>query len=133
MSTVVVPARGQIRRLDRPVEPSENVTEEDLKQPSKVVELFLRLLRNVATLLRRWWPRRIDYEDFVLDSGGTEYRFPHGFKARVRWLVVDWLPDTPGVPHQLERVAGTGKTDDQTLVLASGAAGVVTLRVEEAG
>jgi hypothetical protein len=131
--SVIVPFRGSPRRLDRPAEPSENITEEDLKQPAKVVDLFLRLLRDVATLLRRWWPRRIDYEDFFVDSGGAEYRFPHGFDTRVRWWPVDWKPDVSGTPHQIERVDGTGKTDNKTLVLKSGAAGVVTLRVEEAG
>jgi hypothetical protein len=130
MSAIIDP-RDRVRQLDRPSEPDENVTEEDAGKPRELVKLLMRMLRDIALLKRRWWPRRIDFEDRAVTGTGTvAYRFTHGFDGRVRWWVVDWLPDNPGDNFQLERVAST---DNKTLVLNSNVGGVLTLRVEEAG
>lgn len=133
--SVNIDASGNKRRLDRPAEPDENLSESDLESPSKVVQLFLRLLRDVATLRRRWWPRRIDLEDRVVGNLGNAepIRFPHGLDGRVRWWVVDWLPAVTGNTYILERAEGQGLSDNNTLVLYSSEEGEITLRIEEAG
>ncbi len=120
----------EVVQLDRPAEPPENVTEEDVQDAGKVARLLMRLLRDVTGLKRRFWPRAIDFEDRdVDDTGTTKYRFTHNFGGRVRWWVVDAV-DTSGGPAYLARHADT---DNDTLVLVSFALSRVTIRVEEAG
>ncbi len=124
-----IPAHGPIRQLDRRAEPDEQITDEQAKDPKRIARLLLSLLRDVAHLKRRWWPRRIDFEDRVVDATGTTlYRLQHGFGGRVRWWVVDWTGAT--VEPRLVRNATT--TND-VLVLVSYAAGTATIRIEEAG
>lgn len=119
---------GKTRQLDRRAEPEEQVTEEQIADASRLVRLLMAILRAIAMLQRRWAPRRIDFEDRVVDDTGTTvYHFPHKFGGRVRWWVVDW--------------SGTGwsalskhdSTTENTLALVSLVVGTVTVRVEEAG
>jgi hypothetical protein len=127
--SAVVDRAGRIRSLDRKAEPGENLTEEDVKDTSKLVKLLLRVLADLAGIRRRWWPRHIDFEDVpVDDTGTTKYRFPHNFGGRVRWWVVD--QEFAGSGPFLDRHADT---DGNTLVLVSFGIGTMTLRVEEAG
>lgn len=127
--SAVAPKYGPVRRLDRASEPDERVTVDDLKSPDYLARLLMRILRELADLRRRWWPKRIDVEDRDVDgTGSTKYRFPHGFGGRVRWWVVDW--------SGASSVAGLMRhsdSDNNTLVLVSWVAGTVTVRIEEAG
>ena len=129
MSSIVVPKVGKPRKLDRAPTPDEQVTEEQAKDTPRVARVLTDLLRDVAAFKRRWAPRVVDFEDFDFDgSGTTVYRFPHGFRARVRFSVVDWTGATGG--PQFVRHAST---DVHTLCLVSYEAGTATIRVEEAG
>lgn len=123
------PAVGEPRQLDRRAEPDEQITEQQAKDSGRVARLLMTLLRDVVTLKRRWWPRRYDFEDrLVDDTGTTKYRFHHGFNGRVRWWVVDW--SNASTNSQLIRHADS---DNNTLVLVSNEIGKVTIRIEEAG
>lgn len=127
--SAVVPLNGNPRQLDRPAEPDERITEEQLKDPSRVARILMALLKEVSTLRRRWNPRVVDHEDRSVDNTGTTlYRFPHNFGARVRWSVIDWSGATAG-----PRLVRSSASDSNTLVLVSYTTGVATIRIEEAG
>lgn len=127
MSAIV--ASGQTRQLDRQAEPDEQVTPEYVADQERMARLLMRILRDLALMKRRFWPRRADHEDRVVDgTGTTKYRFPHGYNGRIRWFPVDWSGATAG-----PRLVRHADTDNNTLVLVSYTAGTVTLRVEEAG
>jgi hypothetical protein len=118
-----------LRQLDRKAEPAQQVTEDEVQDPSRLVRLLMSILREVATLKRRWAPRRMDFEDrYVDDTGAATFRFEHRFGGRVRWWAVDWMSDDGGVD-----LVRDGATDPNTLVLRSYCTGTITLRVEEAG
>jgi hypothetical protein len=127
-----MPARidraGKVFQLDRPAEPDEIVTEEDARDPAKVARILVRVLKDLATVGRRYWPRRYDFEDRAVTSGDT-LRLPHHFDARVRWWVIDWQPTTPGDVPVFERAAST---TNKVLALAVGNSGLVSVRVEVA-
>ena len=107
------------------------ITEEDVKDTTRLARVIVRILKDVAALKRRFAPRCIDFEDRAVDNTyTTKYRLHHGFGGRVRWWVVDWRPSGGTFAFDLSRHADT---DENTLVLVSGAAGSVTVRVEEAG
>ncbi len=127
MSAAVLP-NGTILQLDSHAEPNEQVEPGDVTEPTRLVRLLMRILRDVALLRRRWWPLSVDHRDRVVDATGTlVHRFPHGFGGRVNWWPVDW---TGAAGPQLARHAST---DENTLVLVSYVAGTVTLHVEAAG
>lgn len=126
MSAAIVPSKGRSRQLDGRAEPDEVITPEDAADSTKLARLLIRILQEVATLRRRWWPRHIDFED--IDTNVATIRLPHGFGGRVRWWIVD-QDDAFGT--FLGR--SLSARDDNTLVLTSGGSGIVTIRVEEAG
>jgi len=124
-----VPVNGVVRALAKPVEPSEEVTAEQASDAPRAARLFMRLLRDIATLRRRWSPLRVDHEDRVVDATGTTLiRFPHELgTSSVRYWAVRWS----GATAPCLRVDAS--SDARTLVLTSTVAGTVTLRIEEAG
>jgi hypothetical protein len=124
-----VASTGKVYQLDRQATPDEVVTAEDVKDADKLARMLARLLREVSDIKRRWWPRSRDYEDKAVVSG-TPLRLGHGFNARVRWWVVDWVPTTPGDVPVFEK---STSTDLKTLVLDVGNSGTVSVRVEVAG
>lgn len=121
-----VAADGRVEALDSPSDAAERVSADDIANTMTLARLLTRLLRDVADLRRRWWPRRTDFVDVAVGSGGAQVRLDHGMGGRVRW----WVTDAT-VAHALTRDAAATTAD--TLVLQSNAAGVVTIRVEEAG
>ena len=120
---------GRAYRLERPAEPDERVTEDDVKDAGKLARLLLRMLKDVGVLKRRFWPRRIDFEDQAVSTAGALVTLTHGFGGRVRWYLVDWESSGTSAPV-LKRDSAT---DNNSLVLASYVAGTATIRVEEAG
>lgn len=124
-----VSGAGRVYQLDRAAEPDEIITEEDVKDAGKLARLLVRVLRDLADIKRRFFPRRIDFEDRAVVSGDV-LRLPHGFGARVRYWVVDWRPTTPGDIPVFDRNAGTNAS---TLMVNVGNSGTVTVRVESAG
>ncbi len=123
---------GTVRQLDRAAEGDERIIESDVTDASRLVRLLNRILKELQTLRRRWWPHRIDFEDVTVDATGTtQVPLQHNLNGRVRWWVVDWIADSTGTRPNLWRDATT--TSASTLVLLSGAAGVATIRCEEAG
>lgn len=125
-----ISASGAVKQLDGKAQPDQIVTESDVQQPRKLARLLSDLLKDIAALKRRAYPRRIDFEDIVVDATGvTAIPMRHGFNGRVRWWPVDWRAVGTSGP-QLNRGSAT---DANTLVLVSYAAGTVTIRVEEAG
>lgn len=126
MSAALIPSKGAARVLDGRAEPDEVVTPEDASDPSKLARLLIRILRELATMRRRWWPRRIAYVD--IDSSVSPIRLAHGFGGRVHW----WLGD---VDDAFSTLIGRNRaaSDGNTLVLTSSGSGIVTIYVEEAG
>lgn len=120
-----------VTQVDRPAQPELVVTEEDVKDASKLARLVAGIAKDVAALKRRFAPRRIDFEDRAVTSSGTvKYQFHHGFGGRVRWWVVDWQPSSLGDVPSFQRHSSS---DANTLVLLSSTNGTATVRVEEAG
>ena len=131
MSSAKVSSDGKVTQLDGKATANEVFTTEDAQEPEKVARLIGRLLVSVATLRRQWRPRRIDFEDVPLATGGVLVRLQHNFNGRVRWWVVDYQPTSgSAAPYGLMRDAST---DANTLSLTSSTAGTATIRVEEAG
>lgn len=127
--SAIVDKNNSIRPLDKAVEPLERVTPEQWTDVPRMTRLLTQILRDIAQLKRRFWPLRIDHQDRVVDASGTVlHRFAHGFGGRVRWWVVDWTDAT--LPPLLVRHSSS---NNDTLVLTSGVAGTVTIRIEEAG
>jgi hypothetical protein len=124
-----IPKNGRPRQLDRAGDAEEQITPEQAQDFERLSRLLTGILKDIASLKRRFWPQRIDFEDIDIDNTGTTlYRFPHGLGGPVRWWPVDWAGAAAG--PQLVRDAST---DANTLVLVSYEAGTLTLRVEEAG
>ena len=119
---------GKSRQLDRKAAADELVPESDVTDASKLAKLLTRLVKGLAELQRSFSPRRTDFEDVDVGTGTYE-RFPHGFGGRVRW----WVIDVEGSDAQLIRVSPDTLSDANTLVLYSGQATRLTLRVEQAG
>lgn len=131
--SAIVPAHGPIRQLDTRPEPDEQITEDQAGDVSRLARLLTRLLRDVAELRRRWFPRRIDYEGIVsVGSSGTPetHQFPHSFGGQVRW----WIVDCDGVGSvTLPLVMRTNTSDKNTLSLAFYFPGNFAIRIEESG
>lgn len=121
---------GAVTSLDGKAAPDEIVSEEDAGDVKKLSKLLTRLLRELALLRRRWVPRRIVFRDVTTNGGAMTpqtHQFEHRFGGRVLWWVCDWNQSSP---PSLQRHTTT--TDD-TLVLRSYGAGIVSICVEEAG
>jgi hypothetical protein len=126
-----IDSAGNVRQLDLRAEPDAAPTEEQVSNAPKLVRLLAKLIKDVATLRRRFAPRRIDFEGVAVNDNGTiGYRFPHHFGSMVRWWPVSWQSAAGGAAVALDQASDS---DNDTLVLVSYAAGTITLRVEEAG
>jgi hypothetical protein len=133
-----IDASGGVFQLDRSAEPDEIVTEEDAKDAGKLARLLVRILRDLADIKRRFFPRRIDFEDVAVTGASSTYRFTHGFGGRVRWWLGDVRPTSMAANYVPAIVASS--TDSNTLVLISldvpvvgSFTGRVSVRVESAG
>jgi len=119
---------GKSRQLGGKATEDEVVSEADVTDVPKMARLLTRIVRELASLRRRFAPRRTDFEDVDVPTGGY-VRFPHGFGGRVRW----WVVDVEGSFAQLVRVSPDTLSDANTLVLYSDQETRITLRIEEAG
>ncbi len=128
-----ISSAGLVKQLGRKAETEEQVTEEHVQDPLRLVRTLKALLRDVAALKRRWAPNRIDFTDIV--SNGTAVAsftvsLEHGFDAPVVWWVVRSAgTDLSEVPRIYESTRSTSKT----LVLHIYNPATLTIRVEEAG
>ena len=120
---------GKMVVLDGRAEPDEVITEKDVQDASKLARSLRSVSKTLAELRRRFAPRRIDFEDIDIGIAAALVTLEHGFKTRVRWWVVGWQGSAAVSPDLRERTF----TTDTTLVLRSYVAGLVTIRVEEAG
>lgn len=128
MSTSVF-ENGKIRQLDGRADAPTVLTSEEVQDPEKLARALNDIRREQAEFRRRWTPRVMFFPDVVVDgSGSTPYRFEHNFGARVRWSVVG-VHDIGGYDDLREDPS----TDENVLVLLSGSATTLTLRIEEAG
>ena len=125
-----IAADNAVTQLDRAPQPDELVTEKDVTEPYKLARLLGRVLKDIASLRRRWVPRRIDFEDRTVETGGATVTLHHNFVGRVRWYVIGWQSNGTDPPTLIE---DTSNTDTRALVLESYVAGTATIRVEEAG
>lgn len=119
---------GKVTQLGPKATPDEVITEDDVKDTSKLVKLLVRILATIATLRRTWVPRRIDFEDQAVVAF-TSSSFTHNFNGRVRWWFVDWN----GPATAPAAITNATLTTTNLLVLDMYATGTVTVRVEEAG
>lgn len=131
MSAVHVRLDGSSLQLDRRPEPDEQVTPEQISDPSRMTRLLMRLLRDVAILRRRWWPRHIDFE--IAPDGdsmptASVHRLSHRFGGPVRFWLVDAKSSGPVSPP-----IRVDTSDENILVLNAYFTGSAVVRVEEAG
>ncbi len=145
MSSAIVPLTGPARQLDGAAAPDEVVTAEDVADTAKLARLLIRLLSEVASLKRRFFPRRIDIEKRL--TANAYYGFTHGLGTKIRWYVIGWRADSFSANWALtlmEEPADitTAQTTSNTFYLLNAGSpgaganygiGVVTLRFEEAG
>lgn len=93
MPAARVDASGNVTLLDRPPQPDETITPEDAADQPTLARTLSKLLKDVASLLRRANAKRIDFEDVIVGANGASVKLPHHFDGRARWSVVGW--DTP--------------------------------------
>jgi hypothetical protein len=121
--------RSGVRQLDTKAQPDSAPTEDEVQDPSKLVRIVAGLLKDVATLKRRFVPRRIDFRDITVDGTGTTiYRFVHNFGGRVNWWVLDWR----NAVFSAQPIYSNSSTND-VLMLTFLTIGTISIRVEEAG
>ncbi len=124
----IVTARGVVRKLDLAAGPDEQIQQNDVTDPPRLVRLMMRVINQIAQLGRRWWPPTIDHQDRVVDATGTTlYRFPHNIGGRVNWWPIRWRG---AAGYQFSEHSSS---DTKILVLVSHSAGTVTIRIEAAG
>lgn len=124
-----IEASGKVYPLDRPAEPDEIVSEEDASDTGKLARLLMRVLKDAASVKRRFFPRRITFTNRLVTSGDT-MRLHHKFGVAVEYWIVKWRPTTPGDAPLFD--FSTDTTAD-TLVLDVGNSGTVSVRVESGG
>ncbi len=143
--SALVPLNGPIRQLDGRAAPDEVVTAEDAADTAKLARLLIRLLSEIATLKRRFFPRRIDIEKRL--TANAYYAFTHGLGTKVRWYVIGWKANSFSANWSLTLMEepadlASPKTNSNTLYLlnagnagagANYGLGIVTLRIEESG
>jgi hypothetical protein len=137
--SAVIDRNGTVRQLDRRAEPDEQVTPDQVANIGRMARLLMRMLKDLALLKRRFFPKRIDHQDRDVDDSGTvKHRFAHNMGGRVRWWVTDVTSLTPvtiglSTVYIPPALVQHSDTDDNTLVLVSYVASTLTLRIEEAG
>ncbi len=126
--SAIVQLNGKVRQLDQRADADEQVQPDEVGDATRLARRLMWILGNLRDLRRRWRPRSADFEDrTVLGDGTTKYSLPHGFNGRVRYWPVEWVgAAAPNLRRHAESTANV-------LVVTSTSAGVVTLRVEEAG
>ncbi len=130
MSAARIEADGRVKILDGKAEPDAVVTESDAKDPAKLARLLARLLKDIATVRRRFTAKRIDFEDVAVSTAGATVSLQHNLNGRVRWWLAGWQSSGTTAPILKESATATTA---QTLVLMSYVAGTATIRVEGAG
>lgn len=110
--TAAIEQDGTVRPLDARTAPDEVLTEQDVQDAPKLAKLLTRIRKDIATLGRRFAPRRIDYEDVEVSSSKA-VMLHHGFGGRVRYWLADWAA-AGGLPPVLSKGS---TTDNDTLVL----------------
>jgi hypothetical protein len=131
VSAAYVDSFGDVVKLDGRADVPINVTADDVQDADKLARMLQTALREIAMLRRRWNPDVLFFRDRTVDAtAATKYRLAHQFAGRVNWYVAKWDPTVAGTEVRLDEHADT---DENTLVLVSAAAGVVTIKVEAAG
>ncbi len=128
-----VEADGTVKQLDRRPGPDENISDEEVRDNSLLGKILLRIFRDVATLKRRWAPRRVDFRGIV--STGTAaspqtVRLAHGMGGPVVWWPVRVAGLGAGSLKFIEELASS---TENTLDLSVMFEATLTIRVEEAG
>lgn len=124
-----IAASGKVTQLDRPAEPDEMVTEEDVQDASKLARLLMRILKALALIQRRFFPRRLTFTNRTVAAGDT-LRLSHRFGVEVEYWVVKWRPASPTDSPVFDY---STDSDADTLVLDVGNAGTVSIRIESGG
>ncbi len=128
-----VEADSTIKQLDRKADPDENITEDAVKDSKQLARFLLRLFRDVASLKRRWSPRRLDFRG-AISTGSlispARLTFQHNFGGPVvYWLVR--LTNPTGADNTL--IVEVEGTDENKLVVDVYFPATFTLRIEESG
>jgi hypothetical protein len=133
VSAIVSVRDGSVRQLDSRAEPDQEVTEEQVKDLPQLARILMSVLRDLALLKRRWWPRSITFRDIVStgSSGSPQtFRLTHNFGGAVEYEVVDIaLPGTVAIPL----VSRAGSSDQNTLVVQVYYEATLAIRVTEGG
>jgi hypothetical protein len=124
--SAIVESTGVVRRLDTRAGEQINVTADDVRDAPKLARLLQGAVRELAAQRRRWAPRELYFRGQTVDATGTtKYRLTHNFGGLVNYAPV-YADDYPQLKVHAD-------TDENTLVLVSGTACTVTIRVWEAG
>ncbi len=125
MSAVVVERSGDTRGLDGRVGEPVTVVPEDVADAARLARMIQDMRRELAELRRRWQFRPRFIKDVAVDdTGTTPYTFRHGLAGPVFWWPVKWVPTVAGTEVRLSQDPAT---DENTLVLVSGAEGTVSI------
>lgn len=117
-------AARQIVRGTRNVSGTDNLREEDLKEPRKIVDLIRSILVRIAGLEAKSAP---EASEFVFTSvAGQSFTINHNYGCNVRYYLVHW--ESPINQQTALRYQSTS-TPNQLVLLAS-ASGTGILRIE---
>lgn len=108
-----------------------NIQEEEVKNPSKLVEVLRGIQKRVSDIEVVLPPEGIEFEVNV-SSGGALVKLAHNFNGPIRWYVVQWL-QTGGsaYPTSGPDLVHDASSDSRNLYLRSYIPGRAIIRVEQ--
>lgn len=124
---------GTVRQLDTIRNAPTPMTEQTVTDAPSVVRLVGGILRDLSTLLGRWAPRRIDFENVIsTGAAGAPYtvQLTHNFNSNVRWWLVDLTNRGATVAPVMDRIL---TSDLNVLTLRFYWPATFTVRVEASG
>lgn len=123
---------GTLAAARRYVSGAFNVSDEEVKNDTKLAELLRNIMRRLSDAEALLPPDAIEFETEVSTAGAT-VSLSHNMNAAVRYHVVFWTKTATGAyPTAAPVLVADELSDDNTLVLRSYVAGRAVIRVEHA-
>ena len=128
-----VDVNGVIATARRFVSAAQNVSDEDVKLPSKLSEILRSVLRRTSELEANQVKGGIEFEVEV-GTAGALTKIAHNLKAPVRFTIVFWTKVRAGstYPTAAPILIADETSDNNNLVLRSYVAGRAIVRIEPA-
>lgn len=123
---------GTLAKARRYVSGAFNVSDEEVKDDTKLAELLRGIMRRLSDAEALLPPESIEFETEVSTAGAT-VSLAHNMNSAVRYSVTMWTKTATGAyPTAAPVLIADELSDDNTLVLRSYVAGRAVIRVEPA-